>query len=223
MRVRRRGFPRASTPSTVLSDAERRLALSIPRRAIQRALGPDPVRDPATPFRSEPLPAVFDERRGVFVTLKRYPSLELRGCIGYPLPVLALREALARAAVSAAIDDPRFRPVRAAELARLAIEVSVLTVPARIRADRPEDLARAVRVGRDGLIVEGFGSSGLLLPQVAPEQGWSSEEFLAGTCEKAGLPPTAWRDPRISVQRFEAEVFGESTPGVPPGPDRSLV
>ena len=209
--------------STVLSEEERRLALTIPRRAIERALGRDRVRDPAGPFRSELLPAVFDERRGVFVTLKRFPSLELRGCIGYPLPVLALREALARAAVSAAVEDPRFRPVRAEELPRLAIEVSVLTVPQPIRAARPQDLVRAVLVGRDGLIVEGFGSSGLLLPQVAPEQHWSSEEFLEGTCEKAGLPPTAWRDPRVSVQRFEAEVFGESHPGGPPDIERSTV
>ena len=209
--------------SVVLSEEERRLALSIPRRAIQRALGPNRVRDPAGPFRSEPLPAVFDERRGVFVTLKRYPSLELRGCVGYPLPVLALREALARAAVSAAVEDPRFRPVRAEELPRVAIEVSVLTVPTPIRAARPEELVLAVRVGRDGLIVEGFGSSGLLLPQVAPEQHWSSEEFLAGTCEKAGLPPTAWRDPHVTVQRFEAEVFGESHPGGPPDVERPPV
>lgn len=207
----------------MLTEEERRLALVIPRRAIERALGPDPVRDPASPFRSEPLPAVFDERRGVFVTLKRYPSLELRGCIGYPLPVLLLREALARAAVSAAVEDPRFRPVRAQELPRLAIEVSVLTVPTPIRTNRPEELIRAVQVGRDGLIVEGFGFSGLLLPQVAPEQHWSSEEFLAGTCEKAGLPQTAWRDPRVTVQRFEAEVFGESAPGEPPGIATSLL
>lgn len=207
----------------MLSEEERRLALAIPRQAIARALGPDPVRDPATPYRHEVLPAVFDERRGVFVTLKRYPSLLLRGCIGYPLPVLPLREGLPRAAVSAAIEDPRFRPVRAEELGGLAIEVSVLTVPVPIRGSRPEDLVRSVRVGRDGLIVEGFGSSGLLLPQVAPEQRWSSEEFLAGTCEKAGLPPAAWRDPRVTVHRFEAEVFAESTPGGRPSAEKPLL
>ena len=207
----------------MLSEEERRLALSIPRRAIQRALGPDRVRDPAVPFRSERLPAVFDEHRGVFVTLKRFPSLELRGCIGYPLPVLALREALARAAVSAAVEDPRFRPVRSAELSRLAIEVSVLTVPTAIRFEQPEDLVRAVQVGRDGLIVTGFGSSGLLLPQVAPELHWTSEEFLEGTCEKAGLPPNSWRDRRVTVQRFEAEVFGESIPGGPPSVESASV
>src|SRR5271170_4401119 len=156
--------------------------------------------------------SVFDEPRGVFVTLRRHPGGSLRGCIGFPLPVLPLRQALQEAAVSAATEDPRFPPVRAPELANLTVEVSVLTVPVPLRATRPEEMIREVRVGRDGLIVNGFGASGLLLPQVAPEQGWSSEELLEGTCEKAGLPPGAWRDPKVKVRRFEAEVFGERSP-----------
>ena len=156
---------------------------------------------------------MFHEPRGVFVTLKRYPDDALRGCIGYPLPVLPLQTALARAAVSAAVDDYRFRPVRGVDLPRITLEVSVLTVPVPLRFSSPEEALRSLVVGRDGLIVEGLGSSGLLLPQVAPEQGWNAEELLEGTCEKAGLPPHAWRDPRVTVRRFEAEVFREVTPG----------
>lgn len=158
------------------------------------------------------LPAEFEERRGAFVTLKRFPSGELRGCVGYPLPTLALGSAVARAAIGAATEDPRFRPVRAEELGRLTVEVSVLTVPELVPGPDPSHRVAAVRVGRDGLIVEGFGTSGLLLPQVAPEQGWGPEEFLGGTCEKAGLPPDAWRDPGVRVYRFRAEVFAESSP-----------
>jgi uncharacterized protein len=200
-------------PSTaVLSRAERVSALRVARRSVEGAVGPSSGGDPAAASARESLSATFDEKRGVFVTVKRFPGGELRGCIGYPLPVLPLRVALARAARAAATEDPRFRPVRFEELKRLIFEVSVLTVPAPVSSSRPEAIPAAIEVGRDGLIVEGFGTSGLLLPQVAPEQGWTAEEFLAGTCEKAGLPPDAWRRPGVTVRRFEAEVFRERSP-----------
>ena len=191
----------------MLDRSGREAALRRARRAVQRAAG---VEDPSS---DDPPPAgPFAEPRGVFVTLRRYPDGDLRGCIGYPLPVLPLALALERAAVAAATQDPRFRPVRAPELGRLTIEVSVLSVPEPIARGPPEAIAASVRVGRDGLTVEGFGASGLLLPQVAPEQGWTAEEFLAGVCEKAGLPGTAWRRPGVTLRRFEAEVFREATP-----------
>ncbi len=193
----------------MLSAAERLETLRIARQAIASAVGAA-ADEGAGP--REPSSEVFREKRGVFVTLKRYPGDELRGCIGYPMPVLPLGTAVARAAVAAAIDDPRFPPVRASELPRITIEVSVLTVPERIATTRPEELAAAVEVGRDGLIVDGFGTSGLLLPQVAPEQGWTAEEFLAGTCEKAGLPSDSWRGPGVSFRRFRAQVFREGSP-----------
>jgi len=177
------------------------------------ALAPHSSPEPLSAVEGTPLPPVFDELRGVFVTLKRHPSGMLRGCIGYPLPVLPLRSALVRAAVSAAVEDYRFRPVPAADLPRTTIEVSVLTPPEPLRFSTPEEAIRAVKVGRDGLIVDGLGSSGLLLPQVAPEEGWSAEQLLDGTCEKAGLPPRSWQDPRVKVRRFEAEVFRELSPG----------
>lgn len=158
---------------------------------------------------------VFLEPRGVFVTLKRHPSGDLRGCIGYPLPHLPLADAIARSALAAATEDPRFVPVSGGELDRLTVEVSVLTVPVPLVATSPAAMIAEVRIGRDGLIVEGRGTSGLLLPQVGPEQGWSSEDLLDGTCEKAGLPSGAWRDPKVRVRRFEADVFAETAPGGP--------
>jgi uncharacterized protein len=197
----------------VLSAEEGETAVRLARRALENGLGPAPLTDPTMFAADEPLPAVFAERRGVFVTLKRHPDGALRGCIGYPLPVLPLRSAIAGAAVSAAVEDFRFRPVQALDLSRITLELSILTVPVPLVFTKPEEAIRAVEVGRDGLIVDGFGSSGLLLPQVAPEQGWSAEELLDGTCEKAGLPPRAWRDPRVRVRRFEAEIFREVTPG----------
>ncbi len=162
-------------------------------------------------LRREELPEAFRAPRGVFVTLKHHPSGDLRGCIGYPLPVLPLPRALLRATVAASREDPRFPPVRPGELDRLVVEVSALTVPEPLPGP-PERRASEVVVGRHGLVVEEGGEQGLLLPQVAPEQGWSAREFLEGTCEKAGLDRDAWRRPSATVLRFTARVFAERTP-----------
>ena len=187
-------------------------AVHLARRALDNALGANAGTLPTEGEGAPSLPPVFDEPRGAFVTLKRYPDGALRGCIGYPLPVLPLRSAIAAAAVSAATEDYRFRPVRGPDLSRISIEVSVLTVPTPVRFRTPDEAIRAIVVGRDGLIVDGFGSSGLLLPQVAPEEGWTPEELLEGTCEKAGLPRDTWKDPRVQIRRFEAQIFRESSP-----------
>lgn len=142
----------------------------------------------------------FRTPRGAFVTLTK--AGELRGCIGFIEPVLPLGQAVARCAVYAATEDPRFPPVAAAELGRLRIEISVLT-PAR-EIGNPG----LVKVGTHGLIVERDGRRGVLLPQVPVENGWDRETFLAQGSLKAGLPADAWkRGARLFV--FEAIVFHE--------------
>ncbi len=198
----------------MLSLDDGRTAVRWARDTLATGLGTS-VRRSGAPLADPPGADVFREPRGVFVTLKRYPSGELRGCIGYPLPYLPLAEAIARCAVAAATEDPRFVPIPRADLDRVTVEVSVLTVPVPLAAADPVAMVAEVTIGRDGLIVEGRGRSGLLLPQVGPEQGWTSEELLDGTCEKAGLPAGAWRDPKVRVRRFEAEVFAERSPGGP--------
>ncbi len=169
--------------------------------------------DAAAPFRTLALSEWFDELRGVFVTFTQAGSGRLRGCIGFPLPIFPLRLAIPRAAWAAASEDPRFPPITTAELRDLRIELSVLTRPERL--SRGADLVERVRVGTDGLIVEGDGTSGLLLPQVAVEEGWDAARFLSETCRKAGLPPGAWQRDGTTVRRFQAELFRELAPGGP--------
>jgi uncharacterized protein (TIGR00296 family) len=69
----------------------------------------------------------------------------------------------------------------------------------------------AIVIGEHGLKVIRGTSKGLLLPQVASERHWSAERFLEETCEKAGLPRTAWRDPATQVFKFTAQVFSDSS------------
>ncbi len=138
-----------------------------------------------------------------FVTLRR--GEELRGCIGTIEGRLPLWEAVARAARGAAHEDPRFAPVAPEEMEEITVEVSVLSPP------RPVSDPTEIEVGRHGLIVTAGGRRGLLLPQVAPEHGWSREEFLAHACVKAGLRPDAWKQ-GASLEVFEATVF-QAHPG----------
>jgi hypothetical protein len=152
------------------------------------------------------LPPVFQEKRGVFVTLTR--EGDLRGCIGFPYPVFPLGQAVREAAAAAALEDPRFPPVAAAELPLIRVEVTVLSVPRELEV-APPDRPGAVEVGRHGLIVQGSGRSGLLLPQVATEYCWDSATFLDHTCRKAGLPAGCWKGPEVSVFTFEGQVFRE--------------
>jgi AmmeMemoRadiSam system protein A len=139
--------------------------------------------------------------RGAFVTLKI--NGQLRGCIGYTSPVQPLYETVRDVAISAATRDPRFRPVQKDELSKLSYEISVLS-PMRRVID-----INTITIGRDGLMIKKGIFEGLLLPQVAPEQGWDRTQLLEHTCQKAGLPPNAWKDKDTDIFAFTAFVFGE--------------
>lgn len=152
----------------------------------------------------------FSFNSGVFVTLNNPRGL--RGCIGFPLPDKKLYNALEEAAIAAATEDPRFLPVRSEELDSIIFEVTVLTSPTRIEVKEPQELLTRIKVGRDGLIVKYGYNSGLLLPQVPVEYGWTVNEFLEHTCEKAGLPKDFWKKSEIEVKKFEGIVFKEKFP-----------
>ncbi len=154
----------------------------------------------------------LNEKRGAFVTLKSYPRGDLRGCIGFPYPTHPLGKAVIEASISAATSDPRFYPVSPDELDRLTVEVTVLTRPVELDC-LPKERPEHIEVGRHGIIIVGHGMSGLLLPQVPSEVGWTTpEEFLDGTCQKAGLPPGCWADKNVHVYLFKGEIFREEEP-----------
>ena len=134
---------------------------------------------------------------------------ELRGCLGHIAADRPLADLIPDLTVAAAREDPRFPPVARDEVDRIRIEISVLSPPQEVDATDP----RAIQIGRDGLMVERGEARGLLLPQVAPEHRWTAEEFLEATCEKAGLPRHAWREPGTRVSTFLADVFEEENQG----------
>jgi hypothetical protein len=202
----------------LIDSGGRRALLAIAREAIRAHLGgdePDRLRQgyggpPKLHAKAEgslhagAFHGSLARPAAAFVTLRK--GEHLRGCIGHLEPDRPLAAVVARAAVAAAFEDPRFPPVTSGELDDLSIEISVLGPLA------PVPDPSTIEVGRHGLIVRSGWRRGLLLPQVAPEWGWTREEFLAQTCLKAGLPADAWRKGTgTEILCFEAEVFGEDS------------
>jgi AmmeMemoRadiSam system protein A len=180
-----------------LSPEQRSALLARARFAAARALG-----IPSQEF-SPPDPAGRLLEPGMsFVTWKK--GGQLRGCIGSIEPVRPLWADVQANAVHALLDDPRFPPATARELASLELEISVLSpfVPAR-------DPLHTVTIGVHGLLVELGHRRGILLPQVPVEWEWDVPTFLGQACRKAGLPHEAWKDGDAAISTFEAEVFGE--------------
>ncbi|RPJ40392.1 MAG: AmmeMemoRadiSam system protein A [Candidatus Latescibacterota bacterium] len=178
----------------MIGAADRGALLAVARRSIAGALEGSPIR-PEVP-ESGPL----GELRGAFVTLKR--KGRLRGCIGRIVADRPLAKVVAEMAVAAAEEDWRFEPLSIDELHEVRIEISALGPFLPVHG--PSEIV----VGRDGLLIRKGNRSGLLLPQVGSEEGWTAERFLDETCRKAGLAPGEWKE-GASIERFEAEVWGE--------------
>ncbi|MEZ0228946.1 MAG: AmmeMemoRadiSam system protein A [Planctomycetota bacterium] len=187
---------KSAATAAVLSADERGTLLRVARDAIVAHLErrPSPPLDGGTETPRLLAPGA------AFVTVR--VQGDLRGCIGTTRFERPLREVVSELAVSAANQDRRFDSIRGHELARLTVAVSVLTPLEPARVD-------AIEIGRHGLVVRWRSSSGLLLPQVASENGWDAARFLAETSRKAGLPQDAWRQPGAQVFWFEAERFSE--------------
>jgi AmmeMemoRadiSam system protein A len=174
------------------SDEERRLLKQLAKSSIESIL-----------FRKEEehldIPANLKEKMGAFVCLKTQG--ELKGCIGYVRGQLPLDQTVRQMAVEAAFHDPRFMPLNESEWKETDIEISVLTPMKRITD------VNEIEVGVHGIYIERGFSSGLLLPQVATENGWDRKAFLEYTCMKAGLPKDAWKSKETDIYIFSADVF----------------
>jgi AmmeMemoRadiSam system protein A len=179
----------------MLGEEDRAQLLEIARQGITAAALGRAYEPPSD------LPPSLTAPGAAFVTCKTRDG-RLRGCIGLIVTSQALAHTVAEMAEAASQRDPRFAPIMPDEVPGIRIEISVLSPPAPISAEE-------VEVGIHGLIVEKGPARGLLLPQVPVEQRWDRATFLAQTCQKAGLPRDAWRDPTARLLGFTAEVFGE--------------
>ena len=157
-------------------------------------------------FIPKEIPGWAKEKKGIFVTITE--NNELRGCIGFILPVYPLWKGTILAAREAAYTGPRFPPLDKNEIDKIKIEISILTEPKKLLGD-PKEFPNKIKIGRDGIIISNGQFSGVLLPQVAVEFNLSPIEFLDETCAKAGLPPRCWE--YSEVYTFQAEIISESS------------
>ncbi len=157
-----------------------------------------------------------NKKLGVFVTIYHLNIMNsqknLRGCIGYIIPLKNIYDSVIAAAINAATKDPRFSAISERELDEVIFEVSVLTKPSLIRVDNSDVSLNKIVIGRDGLLLESVYGSGLFLPQVPVEQKWNIREYLTNLCYKAGAPPDTWLLPDSKLYTFHSIIFREKLP-----------
>lgn len=180
----------------MLNKEQRKKLLEIARKSIETYL------KTGKKIETNETDPVLLEEMGAFVTLKE--KGRLRGCIGNIVGRGPLYLTVRDMAIEAAVSDPRFSKVETQELKNIEIEVSVLSPLERV------DSADKIQLGKHGVLIRKGFDSGVFLPQVAQETGWSKNEFLSNLCShKAGLNADAWKDKTSEIYIFTAEVFSE--------------
>lgn len=194
------GFEYAQTAR--LDDESRARLVEVAKYAVQ--FGLQHGREPR--IGASNLPPALRAQRASFVTLTIEGNL--RGCIGSLQPHRALLHDVLSNAYKAAFGDPRFPALRPDELARLHVDISVLSTTRPIEASSEAELLTALRPDMDGLMIREGKKGALFLPHV-----WGAiphpELFLKHLKVKAGLKPDHWSR-EFKAWRFGAESFGET-------------
>ncbi|MDO8626967.1 MAG: AmmeMemoRadiSam system protein A [Candidatus Diapherotrites archaeon] len=148
----------------------------------------------------------------VFVTIKNYPGHSLRGCIGFPEATDPLLVGTIYCAVNAAFKDARFKPVKADDLNKITLTVSIVSgIPKEISGSEEEILPQ-IDPKKCGIIVEKNTHKGFLFPSAAKENNWTAQQFLEEACKSARLLPSAWKEARTTIKTFEVQEFKEEEP-----------
>jgi len=179
-----------------ISETEKNRLFEIARTSISSRLNnnkyiaPDP----------DKMPDLLKMNYGAFVTIKIDGIL--RGCIGRFISSDPLYEVVKASALSSAFEDPRFTPLTREEYEKITIEITVLGPLQKIST--PNEIV----LGKHGIYIKKDFRSGTMLPQVAIEQGWNTEQFLGYTSrDKAGIGWDGWKTAELFV--YEGFVLEE--------------
>jgi uncharacterized protein len=185
-----------------LTLEEQKTLLHMARQAMECGVRKEelPPLDEAT------LSSQLHEIGASFVTLTIHG--ELRGCIGALEARQPLAQDVREHAMAAALEDPRFPPVREDELSRIQIEVSRLTRPIPLEYKDAADLLSKLRPHVDGVILRDGFRRATFLPQVW-EKIPDRAEFLNYLCHKMGAGENAWSTRHMDVFIYHVEEFHE--------------
>jgi len=151
----------------------------------------------------ETLPPWLNQQRACFVTLESHGRL--RGCIGSLEVQRPLAEDIVHNAISAAIRDYRFVPLRADEPIRISI--SILSPLTPLVVSDEQALLQQLKPGQDGVVFQAGRHRATFLPLV-----WQSltrpAQFISELKRKAGLPGDYWSD-SVRIWLYRTESFGE--------------
>jgi len=186
----------------MISENDKSFLLKLARKAIQSKSQDNLL----TEEEINNLNPLLKEKRGCFVTLNKNGNL--RGCIGYILPVEPLYKAVMINAYNAAYGDPRFPKVDESEYNDLHIEISILTVPKKLEYESTQDILNKLTPLKDGVVIKKTFRSATFLPQVW-EQLPQKEDFLSHLCLKAGLKPDEWVRSTLEIETYQVEAFEE--------------
>jgi len=185
-----------------LTNEEKHVLLNLARTTLERSLRGQEL----PPLDLEHATPRLREEGASFITLTI--GGDLRGCIGALEPYQPLLQDVREHALAAALEDPRFPPVEAAELHRIQIEVSCLSMPRALEYRDAEDLLGHLRPHIDGVILRDGMRRATFLPQVW-EKIPDKAEFLDNLCAKMGAAPDTWRRKHLDVLTYQVEEFHE--------------
>ena len=180
----------------VLSIPEKKHLILLAHFSIESGFNPT-----LEPLKTQENSEFLNSKLGVFVTLTI--NGKLRGCIGYVHSDDELIKTVMNASYQAAFNDPRFAPLTEEEFPKIKISISVLSTT------KPLESYEDIELGKHGLILEEPGRKGLLLPQVPVEHKMNRDDFLSALCRKAGLPESYWKENKLKLKCFTADVFSE--------------
>lgn len=138
---------------------------------------------------SEEIRKKYSSKQACFVTLTK--KGELRGCIGSLYAKQELWKDVIENSVNAGFRDARFLPLRKEELSDIKIEISVLSIPKKLKFKNSEELLKKIN-SNYGIILQKGMNSATFLPQVW-EQLPDKISFLEYLSIKAGLNRNAWK------------------------------